>query len=339
MAATIRDIKERTGLSLATISKYLNGGNVLPENRIKIKEAIGELNYQVNEMARSLVTSRSKTIGVVVFDIANVFAGILLRHVGEKLRAAGYAAMFCDSMNDPELEKEHIRFLLNKKVDGLLVIPVAENPDFLEPAFEENVPVVLMDRSIKDPRLVCVKVDNRSASEEAVRLLSDYGHRKIAIIGSTLIPTGRERFEGCIKVLRERKIDIPEEYLKLGQHSIEHGYRSMQELLALSDPPTAVFMGNFEIILGVVMAVNESSFEYPRDISLIGFDDLLISNLSNPRLWLAVQPMQEMAWKAADLLLSNIKLIREGQEPVHNEIELPVKIIPGCSIAHVSENK
>ena len=258
MAATIKDIKELTGLSLATISKYLNGGNLRPENRAKIEKAISELHYEVNEMARGLVTSRSKVIGVVVFDIANVFTCTLLKYLGENFRRAGYAPMICDSQNDPELETENVRFLLSKKVDGMIVIPAGQTAAFLQPARNAGIPLVLMDRSLKGSGIDCVKVNNTASSYQAVEKLYDYGHRRIAIIGSDLEITGKERLDGYLKLLEEKKISVPPQYIKLGPHSIEHGYKSMQELLKLEEPPTAVFMGNFEIILGAVMALNES---------------------------------------------------------------------------------
>ena len=338
MAATIRDIKKVTGLSLATISKYLNGGNLLPENREKIERAIEELHYEVNEMARGLVTSQSKTVGVVVFDISNLFTCLLLRYLGEGLRSAGYAAMICDSQNDPKVEADNIRFLMGKKVDGLIVIPVAQTSEFLEPPIRAGIPVVLLDRSLGDSRIDCVKVDNFTASAEALRLLVEFGHRKIAIIGSDTVLTGMERLQGCLALLSEKKMTVPPEYLKLGSHSIEHGYQGMQELMQLKDPPTAVFMGNFEIILGAVMAVNESSFRCPADISMIGFDDLIVSNLSNPRLTVVVQPRRSIADEAIRLLLRRIEAARSGEEEEHEprmELVLKAKIVEGNSVARL----
>ena len=122
MAATIRDIKKRTGLSLATISKYLNGGNVLPENRILIEEAINELHYEVNELARGLVTHKTKTIGVLVYDIQCLFVGSMLHYLGMELHKKGYGMLICDSCNDEKLQKENLQFLLSRKVDGIFML-------------------------------------------------------------------------------------------------------------------------------------------------------------------------------------------------------------------------
>ena len=161
-----------------------------------------------------------------------------------------------------------------------------------------------------------------------------------------LVESGHAYYCYCtperLEELREKQIDIPEEYLKLGVHSIEHGYRSMQELLELEVPPTAVFMGNFEIILGAVMALNESRFQCPADISMIGFDDLIISNLSNPRLTLVVQPLEEMADAAVSLLFQRLDQKRNkntetdpAKPAQYEERILPALITEGDSISRV----
>jgi len=162
------------------------------------------------------------------------------------------------------------------------------------------------------------------------------------MIGSDIEVTGKEREQGCRQLLKDKKIEVPPEYMKIGRHSIEHGYKSMQELLKLEEPPTAIFMGNFEIILGAVMALNESSFQCPHDVSLIGFDDLIISNLSNPRITLVVQPLQDLAENAAKLLLGKMDKDRNSsdEEPEEDtqmpgDLILPARIVEGNSIARV----
>ena len=156
MAATIRDIKKRTGLSLATISKYLNGGNVLPENRILIEEAINELHYEVNELARGLVTHKTKTIGVLVYDIQCLFVGSMLHYLGMELHKKGYGMLICDSCNDEKLQKENLQFLLSRKVDGILVFAVGMHGKFLHAAKKANVPVVIhLDHGLK--KETCLK--------------------------------------------------------------------------------------------------------------------------------------------------------------------------------------
>ncbi len=306
MAATIRDIRKQTGLSLATISKYLNGKNVLPENREKIEAAIKDLHYEVNEIARGLVTNKTNTVGMMVYDIESMFSSVLIHHIGDCLRRAGYALLVCDSRMDEKIEADNVRFLLNKKVDGIIVMPVSRKEDFLFPAKEKNVPVVLLDRSFDVSDYDCVKIDNRMAAYRATRHMLSYGHKKIAIIASKVEYTGYERYRGFLEAMEEAGLEVPQEYRRLGVHTIEFGHESMHDLLSLSDRPTAVFMTNYETSLGAVMAVNESPYDCPEDISLMGFDDLILSHLVKPRLSMVVQPMKEMCEQTVELMLEQI---------------------------------
>ena len=212
MAATIRDIKKRTGLSLATISKYLNGGNVLPENRILIEEAINELHYEVNELARGLVTHKTKTIGVLVYDIQCLFVGSMLHYLGMELHKKGYGMLICDSCNDEKLQKENLQFLLSRKVDGILVFAVGMHGKFLHAAKKANVPVVLVDRSFQDEEYDCVEVDNRTAIYRATNKLIENHHKKIAVIASNIEYTGRERVKGYSDAMNQAGLEIPKEY-------------------------------------------------------------------------------------------------------------------------------
>lgn len=312
MAATIRDIKNRTGLSLATISKYLNGGNVLPQNKALIEEAIEALHYEVNELARGLVTNRTRIIGVLVYDIECVFVGKMLHHLGLELHKRGYGMLICDSRNDEKMEVENLQFLMNKKVDGIIVLAVHLNSEFLKPVKEQKLPVVLLDRAFRDEEYDCVKIDNRTAAFRAVNELIRNHHRRIAMIGSDVEYTGVEREKGFMEAMDEAGLPVREEYLRLGKHSFELGYRGMKELLELPEPPTAVFMGNYETTLGGIMAVNESSLTCPEDISLVGFDDLVMTGVLQPKMWIVVQPMKQMCEKAVEMLLNRVEKKEEG---------------------------
>ena len=307
MAATMRDVKNKTGLSMATISKYLNGGNVLPENKILIDQAIKELNYEVNEIARGLVTNSTKTVGVMVYNIASFFSSNILHNIGEELRKNGYAMMICDSCNDEKVEETNLRFLLSRKVDGIIVLPVSMSGLFLQPAKQAGIPIVLLDRSFQDEEFDCVCIDNRVAAYKAVDILVKNNHKKIAFIGSDVEDTGVERMKGYKEAMEQAGLPNHKDYLKLGRYAVEEGYEKMKQLLTLKDRPTAVVLSNYETALGGVMAINESEFSCPEDISLFGFDDLLVSNVVRPALWLVVQPMEMLCANAVSLLLERIQ--------------------------------
>ena len=307
MSATIRDIKNLTGLSLATISKYLNGGNVLPENKIKIESAIKELHYEVNEIARSMITNKTRTVGIVMYSVESPFSGQIMHYIGEKLRQNSYGMLICDSCNDEELEKNNVKYLINKKVDGIIVLSVSSSSEFLTPAVTSNTPVVLVDRALSDGMFDCVKINNRSAVIRAMDTLINNNHKEIAVIASEKEYTGRERYHGFLEAMDKAGLCVPEEYICLGNHSIATGYQNMKKLLELSNRPTAVFTDNYEITLGVMMAINESELSCPDDISVLGFDDQLIFHLIEPPVYMVEQPIKQMSEKAVEILMDRIK--------------------------------
>ena len=304
MRSTIVDIKNRTGLSLATISKYLNGGNVLPENKIKIDEAVKALNYQVNENARSLVTNQTRVMGVIVFSVENLFVGTLLRYIGEYLRKHGYGMMICDSNKNPEAEKQNIRSMVQKNVDGIIIMPVSDDPSCLKIARDAGIPVICLDRVFREDDCDSVLVSNRQTTERLVDILIRNHHRKIAVISSHTEYTGQERLSAFIAAIDKAGIRIPDEYIISAEGlSISSGYEGMQQLLSLPEPPTAVFLCNYEILIGAVMAVSSSGFSYPDDVSLIAFDSMIFSEIIRPRITGAVQPTEQLAFRAAELLI------------------------------------
>ena len=184
---------------IQSISKYLNGGNVLPENRKSIEKAIAELGYEVNEVARWLATNKTKTIGVLVYNIQSLFNGMLLSYIGSSLHTLGYGMLICDSADNPEQETRNIQFLLNKKVDGILAIPVNGERHEFGYAEKVGVPVVLIDRPIEGK--CCVKINNSLAARQATELLLDNNHTIIAIIGSNPEYTGRRRCDGFFSAM------------------------------------------------------------------------------------------------------------------------------------------
>ena len=322
MPSTIKDISRETGLSLATISKYLNGGNVLPKNKEKIDAAVEKLHYQVNEIARGLVTRRTKTIGVVCYNIASIFNGTMVSYIGAELSRQGYGMLICDSRNDEKQEAENIKFLVNKKVDGIIVTPVSKQADFLAPADAQDIPVVLLDRRVQGGNYDSVTANNQQATYLAGKFLIQKHHRKIAVIASLVEYTGVQRLNGLRTALTEAGLSLPPEYLKLGLHTVEDGYRNMKELIRLKNPPTAVMMTNYDLNLGAVMAVNEENVDCPGDLSMLGFDDLILPHIMKPDLTVVAQPMEEMGRTSVELVLRRItrKWKKEEAEEAHSVV-------------------
>ena len=233
MASTIKDIARETGLSLATISKYLNGGSLREKNRQAIEQAIRKLDYHVNEYARGLKSNRSRTVGVVIPELSNLFITQIISVMEGVLQEKGYSVMVCDCRSDPERECRAVRFLLEKRVDGLINMPIGAGAH-LGPALEEELPVLLLDRPLPllAGRVSCVLSDNEGAARTAARRLLEAGHRQIGIIvGPTDIFTSQLRLKGYREALEEYGVAPCENLIAYSDYTVQGGYRQICRLL------------------------------------------------------------------------------------------------------------
>ena len=204
MGATMKDIARETGLGLATISSYLNGGNVREKNRIKIEEAIEKLHFEVNEVARGLKTNRTKTIGIILPELNNIFFSEIITAAEDLLRSHGYATMICDCRSDVKREEEAAEFLLHRRVDGLIMMPTGAAKKVFDRFRKSGRPVVLIDRRMENGDCDCVLVDNEGAAQNAVKRLMKKGHKKIGMItGPDNVYTARERQRGYELAIQE----------------------------------------------------------------------------------------------------------------------------------------
>jgi len=305
--ATIKDVAKYTGLSIATISKYINGGNVLEENRKKIEEAIKVLDFRVNELARGLKTNRTMTVGVLIPSLENIFFTSIISKVENILLQHGYSTIVCDYRENPALEKEKLKFLTNKMVDGIIMVPHGEDISHIQKVREKDIPVLLIDRMINEIDCDVVLSDNLNAAYDAVEQLIIRGHRRIGIIGGPKgIYTTQERIKGYIRVHEDYAMDIDESLIKYGAYDIESGYRILEEFIEMDNPPTSVFVTNYEMTLGAIMAINKNNIKVPDQISLIGFDNIQLAKVVKPSLSIVVQPMDQIGETAARVILNRL---------------------------------
>lgn len=324
--ATMKDIARETGLGLATISKYLNGGNVRPENKILLDNAIEKYQFKINETARSLKTSKSKIIGIVIPELSNTFITTIITEMDNYLRDKGYGVMVTDCRSDETREKEAIDFMLSRQVDGLVHMPMGISGSHLATVSARNIPIVLVDRKIEG--FHCVGVDNVEAGRVATTQLIDNGHTNIAIItGPTQLSTALERMTGYLAALKDANIPLNPSYVYSADYTIEWGYTRMKEILAKPNDITAVIVTNYEMTIGAMIAINEMSVEIPKDLSFVGFDNLILSKVMHPKLTIVAQPVVDIAIQTAQLLLNKI----ENKQDL-NSVILPPFLEIGKSI-------
>ncbi|HBF36618.1 MAG TPA: LacI family transcriptional regulator [Firmicutes bacterium] len=304
----MKDVSRETGLSLATISKYLNGGNVLDKNKQAIEAAIQKLDFKVNEMARALKTNRSMTVGVLIPNFENIFFTSIVSNIENGLLQEGYSTIVCDYKENPLLEAEKLNFLLDKMVDGIIMMPLTDSDELINEIISKDIPVILIDRMINNVNCDVVLVDNLNASYNAVEQLIIRGHKRIGIIvGPEDVYTAQERLKGYIRVHEDYGREVDPRLIKYGDYQMQSGYELFQELLQVDPLPTAIYVTNYEMTLGAVIAINETNLKIPEDLSVIGFDNLALARIVKPSLSIVVQPMQQIGEVAAQILLKRLK--------------------------------
>jgi LacI family transcriptional regulator len=329
--ATIKDVSKRTGLSLATISKYLNGGHVLDENRAAIEAAVLDLGYSVDSLARSLKTRRSMTVGVLIPDLENVFCTGIVSSLENRLQPQGYSTIVCDYRSDAALEVQKLEFLSSRSIDGLVLMPLQGATDGIRRLQDRGVPVVLIDRPV--PGIACdaVLADNLNAVYGAVERLVVAGHRRIGIVGGPKgIHTAEERLKGYLRVHEDYRLPVDPALVRYGDYDVESGHRLARELLDLPVPPTALFVTNHEMTFGAVLALNERGVRIPEALSFTGFDFRDLAVLHRPSLSIVVQPLRQIGETVADLLLRRMGGDASGFPALHR---LKTELLPGASVA------
>ena len=332
MAATMKDLSRETGLGLATISKYFNGGTVREKNRVLIEAAVKKLHYVPNEVARSLKTQQSRVIGVVIPELSNAFITSIISSMEDILRKHDYAVIVCDCRSDAKREKEAVEFLLHRRVDGLINMATDVTGNHLKAALAAGIPVILVDRLVEALRgkTSAVVIDNAYASHQAVRKLTDLGHRQIGLVlGSPNLYTTNQRLSGYLNALKEAGITPSDEYIRYGDYTMDGGYQAVQDLMKLRRRPTARFVTNFEMTLGTMLALQHNGIRVPDDLSVIGFDKLELFGEIFPDLTLIRQPQLSIGRETANLMLD---LLGSHEAVSHRIVTLSTELTEGKSV-------
>ena len=329
MSVTIKDIAKIAGVGTSTVSAYLNGVTIRPQNRAAVEAAIKTLGYIRNDYARGLKTRKSKTIGVIIPELSNTFGTTIIGSLEKTLSAQGYGILVCDHRATGKTEAETADFLLSKMVDALVVVmPDSADGGFLDTAVAGGIPVVVVDRIVRRNDVVQIVINNAEVSYAAVKKMIDCGHKSIGIItGEQSIYTASERHRGYMNALSEIGC-YKEEYVYDGRLSVDGAYVAMKRLLTEHPEITALFVTNYEMTIGAIIAANEVSKKIGTDISFVGFDNLCLSQVVTPVLATVEQPMEDMGRIAAEIILKAI----DSGVAVPQTITLCAKFEKGHSI-------
>ena len=334
MSSTIKDVAKMAGVSISTVSKFINGGNVLEENRAQIEQAIETLNYQVNPVARGMKTRKTMSIGVLIPSLADYYGVSILSYIDQELYANGYSMIICDyNQGDPTGASDKINFLINKQVDGIIMQPMNVRQEDIDRATKADVPIVFVD--MEYPAISCdsVTIDNVDIAYRITKHLIDNGHNRIGFIGGTSgFITTDDRVKGYKKALDEAGITLDQDLLYLENVSEESGYMAMMHFMQRKYKPTAVFASGNDLTCGAVMYINEKKLVIPDDVSFVGFENQTIAHVYNPTLTIGIQPIRKIGQTAVRMLLERMKEEYTG-EP--RNVRLKAVIDFGASVKKI----
>lgn len=346
-SVTVADVARMAGVSKATAARVLGGyGTVSDRVHDAVTLAARSLNYRPNELARSMTTGRSGTIGVVVGDIENPFFSLAVRGITDIARQAGFTVILTNSGEDTEAEKAAIRTLLAKRVDGLIVSPAKESDvDHLKDVVRAGCPMVLLDRGSRTLGVDTVVADDGYATEGITRRLIAAGHRRIAYLTACDTPdhrfrspsdisTGsvRRRIEGFLRVCREACLPGMEERVQLGAVTPDATQRIVAAMLTAQHPPTAIIASDSVIGLDVFKVCRNLGINIPRDVSLVSFHDADWTSVTSPPVTVVRQPVYQLGETAARLLVERLN----GDDGPASRVVLQTELIERASVADIS---
>lgn len=333
----ISEVADHAGVSAMTVSRVLNNsGYVSAATRERVEQAIAQLGYVPNALARQLRSKRTKMLALVVSDISNPFFTTIARGVEDAASARGFAVMFCNTDESDEEESRYLRLLVERQVDGVLLVPAENAAASLRLLRTHKIPVVVLDRRTSR-RVDSVRCDSEAGAYALARHLVELGHRRIAVLtGRRGISTSVDRVAGVRRALAEAGLSLDESLVRyggfnFGNLNLADGRLMAQEVLAANDgPPTAIFAANNFIAFGAVRALRELGLKVPEDISVVAFDDLPVEWVSDPFLTVAAQPAYDIGRRAAEMMIDRLV----GERATAGEsVVLPFELIVRRSTA------
>ncbi|MFJ9561864.1 LacI family DNA-binding transcriptional regulator [Streptomyces fuscichromogenes] len=310
---TMADVARSAGVSVATVSHVLNGTRpVLPHTRQAVLDAIDELGYTPNTLARSLVTSRTRSIGLAVSAISNPYFTEILQGVEAAVLEHGYSLLIADPHDDPEHERKVVQLLHERRVDGLIVAPSAAPRGLLDYLGRHAVPTVLLDRVIDDradstPPFDQVCAENTEPMARLVTHLAGLGHRRIGLVaGLPGLSTSGERISGYRRGLATAGLPLDDTLIVPGDSASAGAEQATAVLLSLAAPPTALVTANNAMTIGALRTLRARGLSVPDDIALCCFDDFAWADLFSPRLTAIAQPSRELGAEAVRVLLERL---------------------------------
>ncbi len=301
----IRQVAKLAGVSTATVSRTINNQRVTPGTAFRVRQAIEELKYFPNTQARSLVSGRSRIVGLIVSDITNPFFPELVKGFEDAATQHGYEILLANTEYDSTRMATCVRRMLERKVDAVAIMTSEMDPSLTQQLTRRSIPMVFLDVGEVARHVSNVRIDYARGISQAVEHLLDLGHRRVAFIsGPEDLKSSRIRRKAFLEAIKERGLE--ESRIETGSHRIDGGYHAMDRILQDVQPPTAVLCSNDLTAIGALRAIRRRGLQVPGDISVVGFDDILLAEFTEPPLTTVRLPRQELAGKAFEALLASL---------------------------------
>jgi len=325
---TIKEVAQEARVSIGTVSNVITGSvPVSRTRRERVLAAIGKLSYHPDHVARSLKLRRTRMLGMVISDITNPFFSQMVRGAEDAALERNYLILTFNTDDRVDREKQVLSVLRSRRVDGILLVvsPGGECPSHIAETIKAGTPLVCLDRVPPGIHVDSVSVDNATGARECVRHLLALGHKRIGIItGSLALQTAQQRLQGYKEALAKAKVKVRPEWIREGDFHTESGFRKGRELLMGRERPTALFISNGLMAIGVLEALAELGLSCPRDIALAAFDDLPLTEVFKPHLTAVAQPAYAIGHEGAQALIQRIEGGGIASSPV--AIRLPTEL-------------
>ena len=323
---TIHDVAKAARVSTATVSNVLSGTRYVgPELQKRVQDAIASLHYSPNSLAASLRERRSRTIGVVVPDITMGLFPAIVRNLARRAAFTDYQLILADSQETLDWERERVRALIRRKIDGLIIMPCRDDSPMLEDVRQSRIPTVLLDRVAKETDFDHVLLDNVGAAREGTRHLISMGHRHILLLASDpSLRNVQERIEGYREALGEAGLSEVENVVVAGCNEVEHARQALGPALAGPGRPSALFAVTQTMTIGALQTIWEAGLQVPKDVSLLAFDDCEWFTALRPFISTLSQPTNDFADQAWTILMA--RLNNDRSPTLHSEVHCSLVI-------------
>jgi len=328
---SINDVADRANVSISTVSRVINqNANVSREKEEAVLKAVDDLDYIPNGLAQGLVTKKSKSIGVLIADIGNLYYSYLVKSIEKELRAAGYYAVIGNTEWDGKREKEYIRHLLQRQVDGFILASTSLSADYIEQLAAKNIPLVVLDREIDSDKIDKIRINDYKGGYQAAEHLIEYGYDYfIHLKGAGFTATAVDRSCGFKDCMQEHSIN-KKKYKFLTSSFVEaEAAQNMADFLDANDfknKRLGIFAANDAAAFGVLRELKRRKINVPEQAGVVGFDNVNFAEYSSPSLTTIGRPIAEIGKISAELLLERLNK-NENEEIEHKKIILDVDLI------------